>query len=121
MTRRLITILIIGQIALDLAFIAYIWADVKWQHSLTNILEAVPKEGIEGDRQRHLQPNRKPVIRRVGDGSGRVMGGTIRQLPWGKAKGIGCVPLTLFGVSLWDKSFPAALYTSGHNTIAQNL
>jgi len=51
MTRRLITILIIGQIALDLAFIAYIWADVKWQHSLTNILEAVPKEGgIRGDR-----------------------------------------------------------------------
>jgi len=45
MSRRLITILIIGQIALDLAFIAYIWADVKWQHSITNILEAVPAEG----------------------------------------------------------------------------
>jgi len=29
----------------DLAFIAYIWVDVKWQHSLTNILEAVPEEG----------------------------------------------------------------------------
>jgi len=28
------TILIIGQIALDLAFIGYIWVDVKWQHSL---------------------------------------------------------------------------------------
>jgi len=31
--------------AQDLAFIAYIWVDVKWQHSLTNILEAVPEEG----------------------------------------------------------------------------
>ncbi len=45
MSRQLITTLIIGQIALDLAFIAYIWADVKWQHSITNILEAVPEEG----------------------------------------------------------------------------
>ena len=80
MTRRLITILVAGQIALNPAFIGYIWADVKWQHSLTNILEAVPKEGIEGDRQRHLQPNRKPVIRRVGDGSGRPMASIIRQL-----------------------------------------
>lgn len=45
MSRRLITILILGQIALDLAFIACIWADVRWQHSLTNILEVVPEEG----------------------------------------------------------------------------
>jgi len=45
MSRRLITILIIGQIALDLAFIAYVWADVQWQHRLTNILETVPEEG----------------------------------------------------------------------------
>ena len=44
MTRRLITILVAGQIALDLASNAYIWADVKWQHSITNILEAVPEE-----------------------------------------------------------------------------
>jgi len=45
MTRRLITILVAGQIALNLAFIGYIWVDVKWQHSITNILEAVPEEG----------------------------------------------------------------------------
>jgi hypothetical protein len=45
MTRRLITILIIGQIALDLAFISYVWADVQWQHRLANILETVPEEG----------------------------------------------------------------------------
>jgi len=43
MTRRLITILVAGQIALNLAFIAYIWVDVKWQHSLTNILRALPE------------------------------------------------------------------------------
>jgi hypothetical protein len=29
MSRRLITILVAGQIALNLAFIVYIWADVK--------------------------------------------------------------------------------------------
>jgi len=43
MSRRLITILVAGQIALNLAFIGYIWVDVTWQHSLTNILRALPE------------------------------------------------------------------------------
>lgn len=43
MSRRLITILIIGQIALDLAFIGYIWAAVKWKHEVTNISNFISK------------------------------------------------------------------------------
>jgi hypothetical protein len=41
MSPRLIRLLIIGQVLIDLAFIAYIWVMQNWVHKVSEILEGL--------------------------------------------------------------------------------